>query len=116
MRIPVWAIILPAGLMCGLAYAATDQPAKTPEQTLQGVITRQSATAAAVRLHARTEAPPYPTPSFTVFGQKVLVWAPLPPPYSNSAYRDLGGQPETSRDMVLDEGAHGRPLLLPRGP
>ncbi len=37
----------------------------------------------------------------------IRLWAPVPPPYSNSAYHDLGGQPETGEDVLDSQAGHG---------
>lgn len=41
-----------------------------------------------------------PAPVVRVPDASVHSWAPVNPPYSNSAYHDLGGQPETSQDVI----------------
>ena len=43
-----------------------------------------------------------PGPSFSIMGWPVTVSAPAGRPYSNSAYSDFAGQPQTSGDAVLN--------------
>jgi hypothetical protein len=42
-----------------------------------------------------------------VFGVPIHPDAPVLAPYENSAYRTFGGQPETGRDALLEQGQQG---------
>jgi hypothetical protein len=50
--------------------------------------------------------PRHLVPLFTLLGIPVVVSAPVAPPYTGSAYQNLGGQPETSTDAILGASLH----------
>ena len=70
---------------------------------------QQAAPVPIQRAPAKQPAPrfqPAPTPGQT--DATVRLTAPVPPPYSGTAYRDLGGQPETSADALDSQGPRPR--------
>lgn len=43
-------------------------------------------------------------PVVRLFGVPAAIWAPVDPPYTGAAYSTLGGQAETSADVVAEQG------------
>ena len=90
----VFAVIIATGL--GIAYGQ--------EQGLR----QESTGHASGSFESTTRAPSAiqgPRTLFTVDGTAVHIWSPVQPPYSNSAYQNLGGQPMGSGDSILSPKA-----------
>jgi hypothetical protein len=98
------AILLSAGLIePSIARAA---PATMPGPTV-------TVTAPAATVKAQGSA----IPTFRLFGIRTQLNAPVAPPYAGSAYRTLGGQPETGADVIAAQGfVDQRPFADPTPP
>jgi hypothetical protein len=99
--------LLIAGMTLAMGYAAgalaADTTGAAPPPAAKAVVTH-----AVVTAPYDVERPaPGPRPIFRLFGLPVVVGAPVPAPYAPSAYRDLGGQPESGRDAVMTQGLPG---------
>ena len=78
------------------AMAADTSGAAQPQGVQQSVVTQR-----VVTVPSEVQKPAGQRPIFRLFGLPVVIGAPVAPPYAPSAYRDLGGQPESGRDAIM---------------
>jgi hypothetical protein len=79
--------------LTGLVLAGTAYAAEPADPSARPSAPKNTA---AVASHTRMQAAPMPHLS----DPPVHLWAPVAPPYSGTAYRDLDGQPETGSDVL----------------
>jgi hypothetical protein len=97
--------VLLAGLIASNCSAYTSRAGPKGQASAEAAAF-QSQTATVTAAQATVPSPTAPT--FQLFGLPFHLWAPLERPYELSAYRDLGGQPESAGDAIFAQGINGR--------